>query len=309
MVNKLEKTKDEEHCINPSVFQEFITEASESDLEEVLTFYTHKNKSASVFLRTKCRSTKPDNSNSYGSGEPATTENHKTLPVAEDCSSASASESSLSEVRISTDQPTANQPTVEQPSVALRSSKQPEPSSYVQSRLHSPRQPEAPPQPQAFVFSSVSTLVPQPPRVIWAAARPGPTTVSAPPVSQVLRQVQSFTSTSSSSTAAALSSMPEDIHVYSQKLSRPTSAAIRRTASCWPRPDPTGVFKDLDSLSAQTQSNQQAIVLVLQKLAEKQAAHQYTSSSYISLLTQYLTNLNLTNRVLRRGAITLTPAV
>ncbi|XP_041703589.2 tubulin polyglutamylase TTLL5 isoform X1 [Coregonus clupeaformis] len=364
MVKKLEKIKDEEHCINPSVFQEFIAEASEGDLEEVLTFYTHKNKSASVFLGTKCRSTKPDNSNSQCSGEPATTENHKTLPVAKEGSSASASESSLSEVRKSTDQasvvqPTADQPTEEQPAAALRSSKQPEvqasqhsssfpaaldcghihlqhyshpqnppqslplhcppppppsqPPSYAQSqsRLHCPRQPEPPPQPQASVFSSASSLVPQPPRVIWAAARPGATTVSAPPVSQVLRQVQSFTSTSSSSAAAASSSMPGAIHIHSQKLPRPSSAgqAIRRTASSRPRPDPNGVFKDLDSLPAQAQSNQQAIVSALQKLAEKQAARQYNSSSHISLLTQHLTNLNLTNRVLSRGAITLTPAV
>ncbi|XP_029586086.1 tubulin polyglutamylase TTLL5 isoform X2 [Salmo trutta] len=362
MVKKLEKVKDQEHCINPSVFQEFIAEASESDLEEVLTFYTHKNKSASVFLGTKCRSTKPDNSNSLGSREPATTENQKTLPVAKEGSSASASESSTSEVRNSTDQasvvpPTADQPTVEQPAAALRSSKQPEvqasqhcssfpaaldcghihlqhyshpqnppqslplhcppppppsqPLSYDQShfRLHFPRQPETPPQPQASVFSSASTLVPQPPGVIWAAARPGPTTVSAPPVSQVLRQVQSFTSTSSA--AAASSSMPGAIHIYSQKLSRPISAgqAIRRTASSRPRPDPNGVFKDLDSLPARAQSNQQAIVSALQKLAEKQAARQYNSSSHISLLTQHLTNLNLTNRVLSRGAITLTPGV
>uniref|UniRef100_A0A4W5KL88 Tubulin--tyrosine ligase-like protein 5 n=1 Tax=Hucho hucho TaxID=62062 RepID=A0A4W5KL88_9TELE len=362
MVKKLEKIKDEEHCINPSVFQEFIAEASESDLEEVLTFYTHKNKSASVFLGTKCRGTKPDNSNSLGSGEPATTENQKTLPVAKDSSSASASESSTSEVRNSTDQacvvqPTADQPTVKQPAAALRSSKQPEvqasqhsssfpaaldcghihlqhsshpqnppqslplhcppppppshPPTHAQSqfRLHSPRQPETPPQPQASVFSLASARVPQPPRVIWAAARPGPTTVSAPPVSQVLRQVQSFTS--SPSAAAASSSMPGAIHIYSQKLSRPTSAgqAIRRTASSRPRPDPNGVFKDLDSLPAQAQSNQQAIVSALQKLAEKQAARQYNSSSHISLLTQHLTNLNLTNRVLSRGAITLTPAV
>lgn len=362
MVKKLEKVKDQEHCINPSVFQEFIAEASESDLEEVLTFYTHKNKSASVFLGTKCRSTKPDNSNSLGSREPATTENQKTLPVAKDGSSASASESSTSEVRNSTDQasvvpPTADQPTVEQPAAALRSSKQPEvqasqhcssfpaaldcghihlqhyshpqnppqslplhcppppppsqPLSYDQShfRLHFPRQPETPPQPQASVFSSASTLVPQPPGVIWAAARPGPTTVSAPPVSQVLRQVQSFTSTSSA--AAASSSMPGAIHIYSQKLSRPISAgqAIRRTASSRPRPDPNGVFKDLDSLPARAQSNQQAIVSALHKLAEKQAARQYNSSSHISLLTQHLTNLNLTSRVLSRGAITLTPGV
>uniref|UniRef100_A0A8C7DFR1 Tubulin--tyrosine ligase-like protein 5 n=1 Tax=Oncorhynchus kisutch TaxID=8019 RepID=A0A8C7DFR1_ONCKI len=237
MVKKVEKIKDQEHCINPSVFQEFIAEAS--DLEEVLTFYTHKNKSASVFLGTKCRSTKPDNSNSLGSREPS-------LPL--------------------------HCPPPPPPS---------QPPSYDQShfRLHSPRQPETPPQPQASVFSSTSTLVPQPPRVIWAAARSGPTTVSAPPVSQVLRQVQSFTSTSSA--AAASSSMPGAIHIYSQKISRPTSA------------DPNGVFnKDLYSLPAQAQSNQQAIVSALQKLAEKQSARQYNSSSHISLLTQHVSLLS-----------------
>lgn len=101
MAKKQESSKEEEHCINPSVFQEYITGArlvdwqahlllfnawlltvsiiyatdwtvipicstyvyllsyffnSENDLEEVLTFYTHKNKSASVFLGTKVRS-------------------------------------------------------------------------------------------------------------------------------------------------------------------------------------------------------------------------------------------------------------
>ncbi|XP_068110604.1 tubulin polyglutamylase TTLL5 isoform X2 [Hyperolius riggenbachi] len=36
--------------VNPAAFQTFIAEASEYELEEVLTFYTHKNKSATVFL-------------------------------------------------------------------------------------------------------------------------------------------------------------------------------------------------------------------------------------------------------------------
>uniref|UniRef100_A0AAR2JFZ7 Tubulin--tyrosine ligase-like protein 5 n=1 Tax=Pygocentrus nattereri TaxID=42514 RepID=A0AAR2JFZ7_PYGNA len=73
MVKSLEKIKDEDHCINPNVFQEFILEASESDLEEVLTFYTHKNKSASVFLGTKSQSSETDSNKECqkGSGEPA----------------------------------------------------------------------------------------------------------------------------------------------------------------------------------------------------------------------------------------------
>ncbi|KAL8169150.1 UNVERIFIED_CONTAM: hypothetical protein K2H54_038815, partial [Gekko kuhli] len=44
--------EEEEEGVDAEGFQEFITNASESDLEEVLTFYTHKNKSASVFLGT-----------------------------------------------------------------------------------------------------------------------------------------------------------------------------------------------------------------------------------------------------------------
>uniref|UniRef100_A0A8C1YUQ9 Tubulin--tyrosine ligase-like protein 5 n=1 Tax=Cyprinus carpio TaxID=7962 RepID=A0A8C1YUQ9_CYPCA len=58
MVESLDKIPDEDRCINSNVFQEFILEASESDLEEVLTFYTQKNKSASVFLGTKCDSSR-----------------------------------------------------------------------------------------------------------------------------------------------------------------------------------------------------------------------------------------------------------
>uniref|UniRef100_A0A8C5E3R1 Tubulin--tyrosine ligase-like protein 5 n=1 Tax=Gouania willdenowi TaxID=441366 RepID=A0A8C5E3R1_GOUWI len=53
----MEKTQDD-HCVNPRVFQEYITAASENDLEEVLTFYTQKNKSSNVFLGTKAKSVK-----------------------------------------------------------------------------------------------------------------------------------------------------------------------------------------------------------------------------------------------------------
>lgn len=45
---------------------------SESDLEEVLTFYTQKNKSANVFLGTRCHNSKPEHNGAScpGSGEP-----------------------------------------------------------------------------------------------------------------------------------------------------------------------------------------------------------------------------------------------
>nr|XP_060614210.1 tubulin polyglutamylase TTLL5 isoform X6 [Anolis sagrei ordinatus] len=59
---KQKQEEEEEEGVDPEGFHEFVTKASESDLEEVLTFYTHKNKSASVFLGTNPGTSKPSNS-------------------------------------------------------------------------------------------------------------------------------------------------------------------------------------------------------------------------------------------------------
>ncbi|XP_078516058.1 tubulin polyglutamylase TTLL5 isoform X6 [Lissotriton helveticus] len=53
-----------EEEVNPQHFQAFVKLASESELEEVLTFYTQKNKSASVFLGTSTRKTGKSDDNS-----------------------------------------------------------------------------------------------------------------------------------------------------------------------------------------------------------------------------------------------------
>ncbi|KAL0170812.1 hypothetical protein M9458_035408, partial [Cirrhinus mrigala] len=58
-------------------------------------------------------------------------------------------------------------------------------------------------------------------------------------------------------------------------------------STCKSRPGSASFLKETDSLSAQAQSNQQAIVSALRKLVEKQAARQYSTSSHISLLTQH----------------------
>ncbi|XP_044086780.1 tubulin polyglutamylase TTLL5 isoform X13 [Neovison vison] len=83
MAEKKSKKKleeEEEDGVNTENFQEFIRQASEAELEEVLTFYTQKNKSASVFLGTHSKSSK--NSNSYSDSgakgdHPETTEEVK----------------------------------------------------------------------------------------------------------------------------------------------------------------------------------------------------------------------------------------
>ena len=65
MAEKKSKKKleeEEEDGVNTENFQ-FIWQASEAELEEALTFYTQKNKSARVFLGTHSKSSK--NSNSF----------------------------------------------------------------------------------------------------------------------------------------------------------------------------------------------------------------------------------------------------
>ncbi|XP_071354332.1 tubulin polyglutamylase TTLL5 isoform X4 [Trachinotus anak] len=225
MVKKQENSK-EEHCVNPSVFQEYITAASENDLEEVLTFYTQKNKSATVFLGTKDRSVKKDVHEINASGHSGDYENSK---------------------------------------------------------------------------------ITQPPRAMRTTVSTGFNTISTGQPTQVLRRIQSFTSSTSGSGAA--SSIPNAMQIYSQKLSRPTSAGQvnRRSSSSKLKSSSVGAFKELNSLSAQAQSNQQAFISALQKLADKQVARHYASSSHINLLTQHLTNLNLANRMLSRECFTLNP--
>ncbi|KAM7402946.1 hypothetical protein PAMA_003732 [Pampus argenteus] len=343
MVKKQENSK-EEHCVNASVFQEYITAASENDLEEVLTFYTQKNKSATVFLGAKVTSVKKDVHEINASGEPDNCESSKTLPVAKEDSS--ASESSLSTGKISSDpdiKATESQPSVrllsEDQQRAAKTQPDVQASQHCSSfpvtldcnhvhlqhcssaatslPLHCPP-PPPPPQPPSYAQSlaksqfcqsenfsdlpaySSAPVVTQPQRA--------PNTVSTRQPTQVLRRIPSFTSSMSSSAA---SSIPSAMHIYSQKLCRPTSAGqvIRRTSSSKLKSNSVGTFKELNSLSAQAQSNQQAFISALQKLADKQVARHYASSSHINLLTQHLTNLNLANRMLSRESFTLNPKV
>lgn len=49
-----------------------------------------------------------------------------------------------------------------------------------------------------------------------------------------------------------------------------------------------GTLKELHTRPEQAQSNQQAFISALQKLADKQAARGYASSSHINLLTHHV---------------------
>ncbi|XP_029972263.1 tubulin polyglutamylase TTLL5 isoform X2 [Salarias fasciatus] len=347
MMKKQESSK-EEHCVNPRVFQEYITAASENDLEEVLTFYTQKNKSATVFLGTKVQSIKKQVHEVNLSGDSDSCENAKSPHVARE--DYSASESSLPAGKVSGERdakasdgrpPVHEEPPGKTPPgvpAAQHCSGFPLtldcthfhpqhcPAAHLSLPLHCPPPPPPcpppqPPQPPSYVQSlakshfchseslcdppaySPAPVVTQPPR----AAPGGSNAMTAAPSTQVLRRLQAFTSTISGS--AASSSVPSARHIYSQKLSRPTSAgqANKKGSSSKLKSNSVGAFKELNTLSAQAQSNQQAFISALQKLADQQVARRYGSSGHINLLTHHLTNLNLASRMLGRDSFTLNP--
>ncbi|XP_057399379.1 tubulin polyglutamylase TTLL5 isoform X11 [Balaenoptera acutorostrata] len=169
---KLEE--EEEDGVNTENFQEFIRQASEAELEEVLTFYTQKNKSASVFLGTHSKSSKNSNS--------------------------------LSDSRAKGDHPET-----------------------MEVKLKQPKQQQA-------------------------------------------------------------------TEIHSDKLSR----------SCRPNKQHSGVAKTQkegeDGSSYSRRYDPSTVTAELQRLAEKQAARQYSPSPHVSLLTQQVTNLNLASGVINRSS-------
>ncbi|XP_041131873.1 tubulin polyglutamylase TTLL5 isoform X3 [Polyodon spathula] len=291
MVKKIEKLKENEQCVNPDLFQDFVTEASESDLEEVLTYYTHKNKSASVFLGTGCKSAKPGTSE--GSGEQANNQSQKAVTVSKEEES-SASESSA---------PIPARSSSQQKSSALHHCRS-EALDCSQIDIQPPPPPPPPPPPsvplstQAIHMAPAAFLSSNPSQL--SSRTSSATAISHHgPSKEVLPRCRS----SSYCTQEKVSSLPSAMQIYSQKLSQSTSA---RHVSLQSSPGKSqavsaGVYKDGDNLSSQCDTNQEAIATALQRLAEKQAARQYSASSHISLLTQHLSNLNLANGAVNRG--------
>ncbi|KAF5909576.1 tubulin polyglutamylase TTLL5 isoform X1, partial [Clarias magur] len=420
MVKCLEKTEDEDRCINSNVFLEFILEASERDLEDILTFYTHKNKTASVFLGSPRRDT---------SGEPAMHHSRKTLLNAkETCSASGLSLTAKTkspkneEIQESVTRPGYNKSSItvntnSHSNIVLNSDKystlnnsghknnktvngntvtegqsealttceiqnnvsktrglkdgefqsksshvtvvgndnelskhvkeiavrpetaksykshvkaqssqhtsshrpaldcehihlqqcfprseheaqlQTRPPPYIHPPPHLHAESQSKPQ---TTLSSSSTNSLRPTRVMWASSnsstpRSFATTevLQQNPSSQMPQQVSSGISFSSACTTK----------LYSQKVLSPSSEVqVVSNKASKSKPASAGVLKVPDSLSAQAQSNQAAIVAALKKLVEKQAARQYSTSSHISLLTQHLSNLNLAKGVFSRGA-------
>ncbi|XP_032338299.1 tubulin polyglutamylase TTLL5 isoform X11 [Camelus ferus] len=202
MAEKKSKKKleeEEEDGVNTEDFQEFIRQASEAELEEVLTFYTQKNKSASVFLGTHSKSSK--NSNSFSDSGAKGVKPRRLLEDTEPLSHPDHPET-MEEVKIK--QPKQQQAT----------------------------------------------------------------------------------------------------EIHSDKLS---------PGSCHPSKQHSLVAKTQkegeDGSSYSKRYNPSMVTAELQRLAEKQAARQYSPSTHISLLTQQVTNLNLASGVVNRSSASTPPTL
>ncbi|XP_059860139.1 tubulin polyglutamylase TTLL5 isoform X6 [Delphinus delphis] len=316
MAGKKSKKKleeEEEDGVNTENFQEFIRQASEAELEEVLTFYTQKNKSASVFLGTHSKSSK--NSNSFS-----------------DSGAKGDHPETMEEVKIK--QPKQQQATEIHSDKLSRFTTSAEKEAklvYTSSSSTSFSGPAATPlqkisnthlssvittsdlSPGPGHHSSLSQIPPAIPSMahqpaILLSTVPGSASPSIHPGTQnILSPAGLPHCRSGSYTIGPFSSFQSAAHIYSQKLSRPSSA---KAGSCHPNKQHSGVAKTQkegeDGSSYSRRYNPSTVTAELQRLAEKQAARQYSPSAHVSVLTQQVTNLNLASGVIN-GSSASTP--
>uniref|UniRef100_A0AAY4C423 Tubulin--tyrosine ligase-like protein 5 n=1 Tax=Denticeps clupeoides TaxID=299321 RepID=A0AAY4C423_9TELE len=213
MVENLERVVGDDRCINPGVFQEFIQQASESELEEVLTFYTNKNKSASVFLGSKSRDCNADHANVVKTGE--------THPRT---------------IKVRDFQPSVSKNGKDQPRLLASQHSSSYPAALDCYHIHLqhccpaeqpyPQPPPYPP-PPAPVRNDPQIPAPSLPvsghqgaRVMWASGQPAASNLL--PTTEASQRPRSFTN--SAMAAVTTSSIPSAVHIYSQKLAQPPSA-------------------------------------------------------------------------------------
>nr|XP_019589147.1 PREDICTED: tubulin polyglutamylase TTLL5 isoform X1 [Rhinolophus sinicus]XP_019589148.1 PREDICTED: tubulin polyglutamylase TTLL5 isoform X1 [Rhinolophus sinicus] len=319
MAEKKSKKKleeEEEDGVNAENFQEFIRQASEAELEEVLTFYTQKNKSASVFLGTHTKSSK--NSHSYSDSgakgdHPETMEEVKikqpkqqqAIEIHSDKLSRFATSAekeaklvytNSSSTSVSGPAATLLQkiPNTHLSSVITTSDLSPGPGHHSSLSQFPPAIPSMPHQPTVLL----STV----PDSASLSFHPGTQNIPSPAGLPRCR--------SGSYTTGPFSSFQSAAHIYSQKLSRPSSA--KAAGSCHPNKHHSTAKTQKEGEDGPSHSrryNQNMVTAELQRLAEKQAARQYSPSTHISLLTQQVTNLNLASGIINRSSASTPPTL
>ncbi|XP_026567795.1 tubulin polyglutamylase TTLL5 isoform X3 [Pseudonaja textilis] len=298
--------EEEEEGVDEEGFHKFITKASESDLEEVLTFYTHKNKSASVFLGTNPGATKHNNSQLENRNKG----NHS--------EKMGKNEKKQSQLPVEKEN-VVEQPRVEQPKGTSLPSV---PSSMedgentpqfsvlsTSSFTHGTTLPQSismplSSQPAACENVQLPDYHSTPSLSSGSRATLPPSSPNAAPDNlsntgkNVSRPSSNSTSLhrcrSGSYTVSPFSSFQTAMQIYSQRLTRPSSAKAAGSRSHSPSRQ-RGVSARMNKDAEDNKRCSHDIAAELQRLAEKQAARQYSPPSHISLLTQQLTNLNMIN--------------
>ncbi|XP_077910120.1 tubulin polyglutamylase TTLL5 isoform X14 [Halichoerus grypus] len=320
MAEKKSKKKleeEEEDGVNTENFQEFIRQASEAELEEVLTFYTQKNKSASVFLGTHSKSSK--NSNSYSDsgakGDHPETMAEVKIKQPKQQQATEIHCDKLSRFTTSADKEAklvytnSSSASFSGPVVTLL---QKIPSTHLSSIITTSDLSSGPGHHSSFsqIPPAIPSMSHQPAGLLSTApnsASPSihPGTQNAPSPAGLPR------CRSGSYTSGPFSSFQSAAHIYSQKLSRPSSA--KAAGSCHPNKLHSGMAKPQregeDGSPYSRRYNPSMVTAELQRLAEKQAARQYSPSTHISLLTQQVTNLNLASGVINRSSASTPPTL
>ncbi|NXC24240.1 TTLL5 polyglutamylase, partial [Campylorhamphus procurvoides] len=299
MVQKRSKKKqeEEEEGVNPEGFQNFITRASESDLEEVLTFYTHKNKSASVFLGAKSTSTKHSNSSYHSEKQPQSEHPEVVEKIKGDHPKCSV-----------TDLPTKGalkgyKPKEAKSTLKLPRCGRPSASSSVAGATYQRSTSSwIPPQPAASENLQMDGHHSLPPRPV------GPRLIQSPPPLPSLQSTAPDSSSvftnplssetcslaglhrcrSGSYTIGPFSSFQRAAQIYSQRLSRPSSAKVGECSGMHNN-RLVQYRAEAEYTSSQGKCPGPSMVAAereLQQLAEKQAACQYSPPSHVGLLTQ-----------------------
>ncbi|NXH53650.1 TTLL5 polyglutamylase, partial [Rhabdornis inornatus] len=305
MVQKQSKKKqEEEEGVNPKDFQNFIARASESDLEEVLTFYTHRNKSASVFLGTKSTNTKHRNSSHQSEKQPHGEHPEMVKKIKGDHPKSSVADLSA-EGALKGCKPKEAKPSCNPPGAS---------SSVPGATFQRSTSSGMPPQPAASENSNVAghPSLPAPPagpRLIQSppplsslqSAAPDSSSVLTNPVSTETCSLAGLHRRSGTYTISPFSSFQRAAQIYSQRLS---SAKV---GEC------SGIHNNLlvqyrdyaEHAPSQGKRHGPSVAAAeLQQLAEKQTACQCSLPSHVSLLTQQLSSLDLASGAISKGNAT-----
>ncbi|NWW83301.1 TTLL5 polyglutamylase, partial [Climacteris rufus] len=303
MVQKQSKKKqeEEEEGVNPEGFQNFITRASESDLEEVLTFYTHKNKSASVFLGTKSPSTKHSNSSQQSQTQPQGEHPEVVKKIKGDHPKSSVAdlpaEGALKGYKPKEAKSSCNPPGASSSvsgATFQRSTSSWMPAASENSKVAGHHSLLAPPVAPRLIQSP-------PPLPSLQSTAPDSSSVLTNPVSSETCSLAGLHRCRSGSyTIGPFSSFQRAAQIYSQRLSRPSSAKVGECSGS--HRNLLVQYRDYAEHCSQGKLHGPGVVAAeLQQLAEKQAACQYSPPSHVSLLTQQLSNLDLASGAISKG--------